>query len=357
MEIDSRANNQNIAIVYVILGTNLVKNFYNYLEFTKAKMPQAKYFLITDHPEFWESFPGFVVLYSEELRSNEFKKFLKKHSYLEKIAGGYWLYTLERLFALRVLQRYLPNNTLVIHLESDVVLLLKESEIDVVISNLTQVSIPRYSDTEGIASIMLSPSVDCLVKTLNELELILTNQSDIDNDMLLLGKALSEGLINELPSREGSDWLLTNGNRLIFDGLAMGQYLFGRYPLHSDNKIIRGFLNSTSKMNLDQADWKSSNKGDLVFDSKSFSYQVANLHIHSKDNIPDHVSEVHLWEEILLEANGKMPHKIRKVHQEAIHIGEYSLLTKFRILRREGLFPYISRKICNIWPKIMGKQK
>jgi hypothetical protein len=357
MEIDSRTNKYNIAVVYVILGTNPVKNFYNYLEFTMKKMPQAKYFLITDQPEVWESFPGFVVLYSKDLRSKEFKKFLKKHSYLGKIAGGYWLYTLERIFALRVLQKYLPDNTFIVHLESDVVLLLKESEIDVVKSNLTQVSIPRYSDTEGIASIMLSPSVDCLVKTLNELELILTNQSDIDNDMVLLGKALSEGLINELPSREGSDWLLANGNRLIFDGLAIGQYLFGRYPLHSDNKIIRGSLNSTSKMNLEQADWKSINQGDLVFDSNSFSYQVANLHIHSKDNVPNQISEVHLWEEILLEANGKIPHKIRNVHQEAIHIGEYSILTKFQIVRREGLIPYISRKICNIWPKSMGKQK
>jgi hypothetical protein len=149
-----------------------------------------------------------------------------------------------------LLQNYLPNNTLIIHLESDVVLWLKESEIDVVKSNLNHLSIPRYSNTEGIASIMLSPSVDCLVKTLDELELILINKSDIDNDMVLLGKALSEGLIKELPSREESDWSLTNGNRLIFDGLAIGQYLFGRYPLHSENRIIRGFLNPTYKINI-----------------------------------------------------------------------------------------------------------
>lgn len=357
MDIDSRTNKHNIAIVYVILGTNPVKNFSNYLEFTKNKLPHASYFLITDQPDIWGSFSGFVVLYSKESRSKEFKKFLKKHSYLGKIAGGYWLYTLERIFALRALQKYLPDDTLIIHLESDVVLLLKESEIDVVKSNLTQLSIPRYSDIEGIASIMISPSVDCLVKTLNELEFILTNQSDIDNDMVLLGKALNEGLINELPSRVGSDWLLANGNRLIFDGLAMGQYLFGRYPLHSDNKIIRGFLNSNSKMNLDQADWKSSNQGDLVFDSNSFSYQVANLHIHSKDNVPNQISEAHLWEEILLEANGKIPHKTRNVHHEAIHIGRYSISTKIRIVRREGLIPYLSRKICNICAKIVGKEK
>jgi hypothetical protein len=356
MEIESKINKQNIAIVYVILGTNPVKNFYNYLEFTKKKMPQAKYFLITDNPELWESFPGFIVLYSKDLRTKEFKKFLKKHSYLGKIAGGYWLYTLERIFTLRLLQNYLPDNTLIIHLESDVILWLKDSEIDVVKSNLNHFSIPRYSDTEGIASIMLSPSVDCLVKTLDELELILINKSDIDNDMVLLGKALSEGLIKELPSREESDWLLTNGNRLIFDGLAMGQYLFGRYPLHSENKILRGFLNPTSKKNLNQAEWKTSNQGDLVFRSDSISYQVANLHIHSKDNIPDQIDEAHQWEEILLEANGKLPHEIRHVQQEDIHIGEYSLLTKFRIARREGLIPYLSRKIRNTWPKSMRKK-
>ncbi len=357
MDTNSRIKRHNIAVVYVILGTNPVKNFSNYLEFTKEKLPQANYYLITDQPDIWESFPGSVVLYSKDLRSKEFKKFLKKHSYLGKIAGGYWLYTLERIFALRVLQKYLQDDTLIIHIESDVVLLLKESEIDVVKNNLTQVSIPRYSDIEGIASIMLSPSVNCLVKTLNKLELILTNQRDIDNDMVLLGKALSEGLIDELPSRAGSDWLLANGNKLIFDGLAMGQYLFGRYPLHSDNKIVRGFLNPTSKMTLDQAEWKSNDQGDLVFNSNSFSYQVANLHIHSKDNVPSQIREANLWEEILLEANGIIPHKTRNFHREAIHIGEYSISTKFRIIRREGLMPYLSRRICNIGPKIMGKSK
>ena len=68
MEIDSRTNKYNIAVVYVILGTNPVKNFYNYLEFTKEKLPQASYFLITDQPEVWESFPGFVVMYSNDLK-------------------------------------------------------------------------------------------------------------------------------------------------------------------------------------------------------------------------------------------------------------------------------------------------
>ena len=350
MEIESKIDKHKIAIVYVILGTNPVKNFYNYLEFTKKKMPQAEYFLITDNPELWKSFPGLIILYSKDSRTKRFKKFLKKHSYLGKIAGGYWLYTLERIFALRLLQKYLPDDTLIIHLESDVVLWLKESEVDVVKSKLNHLSIPRYSDTEGIASIMISPSVHCLVKTLDELELILANKSDIDNDMVLLGKALSEGLLKELPSREGSDWLLTNGNKLIFDGLAIGQYLFGRYPLHSENKIIRGFFNPTYKINLNLAEWETSNQGDLVFRSDSISYQVANLHIHSKDNIPDQIDEARPWEEILLEANGKLPHAIRRAQQEDIHLGEYSLLTKFRIAKREGLIPYLSRKIRNTWP-------
>ena len=341
----------DIAIVYVALGPNPQENFDDYLSFTRDFQPQAKYFMITDDTHRWKDFPGKVISYSQELRSSEFKNFVKKNSYLQKIAGGYWLFTLERLFALKLIEEYVDGKTLVIHLESDVVLMSEDQEIDLIKHKIEKVSIPRYSESEGIASILISRNKEELVKCLIALEKLLSENPKTDNDMALLGLALNQGLVDELPSFNGSKWLTKNGNRIIFDGLAFGQYLLGRYPLHSDNKVIRGYSNPFHEMPLNEGLWTIQNQKKITLNLNSITYQIANLHIHSKVSTPLISENVDFWNNVLLEANGLVPHNVVSDHTEAVHVGKYSILTKYRIIKRNGVAVYLKRKLHEIRQK------
>ena len=190
-------------IVFVQLGENPSPSLMSMANSSKGSANSVKIYLITDLPESWEDFPGEIVNYQKKHRDEFILKFIKRNPELNSISGGYWLYTLERLFALKRIYDVLTPAASFVHLESDVLSLLHDSDFQLLREKVKRVACPRFSKDRGIASVFFVPNEIEYDRTLKAFTHILNGPDAPRNDMDLLGACLNSGQIEELPSLPG----------------------------------------------------------------------------------------------------------------------------------------------------------
>jgi len=311
-------------------------------ELSTQRLEDSKLFLITDHPNDWVTVPGKVISYSRKDRNNYLASLIRKNPELEQIAGGYWLYSLERLFALQKIYEHVRSDEVVLHYESDVLLLLNESDFDLMIQKCSKCACPRFSRERGIASLFFIPNHHELSSFLNSLKQILSRKNAPTNDMELLGVCLNENIASELPSLPNESWETSSGEKLVFDGAAYGQYLFGQDPFHTGGRRISGFQNPDFPIELSQLNWKISDKLDSENKSLAYTYEleqyrVLNLHLHSKIRVGAIDKGSALWAQAINEANGKTYRVPGELEENLIHTQKIKIVNRLRIARRKGL--------------------
>ena len=329
---------EKFAIVFVHLGDNPSPTLIPFAKFALKNNPESEIFLITDSEHRWGDFPGRLIV--SKTRNKRATKHLTQGSrYIEKIAGGYWVRTYERLFALSNLYGNIDTNLPIIHIESDVLLqdsrILREA-LKPHIEN--EIAVPRVSEDLGIASILYSRNVECLINGLKKLEILGRSYPEIcTNDMKLLGLALNKNVVGELPtwvnSRLGNSF---SKKQYLFDGAAIGQYLFGRDPIHTDNVRISGYENPALPVRPSDLAWSLEQNTICASDGET-EYYFANLHIHSKEIVDHPTIDNKRWLEILEEANGVNPRRPSELIKEEIHSRGYSPLVKLEIFLRTRL--------------------
>ena len=323
------------AIVFVHLGDNPSPTLIPFAKFALRNNPESEFFLITDSENRWRDFPGRIIV-STKRNKDSIRHLIQRSRYNEKIAGGYWVKTYERLFALSNLYGIIDPNLPIIHIESDVLLqnsqILKEA-LNIQIEN--EIAVPRMSEDLGIASILYSRNIDCLLNGLKKLDLLGRRNPDIcTNDMRLLGLALNQKIISELPTWSRSESEKNFGtDRYLFDGAAIGQYLFGLDPIHTDNVRISGYENPSFPIRPSDLSWHMETDTIHASDGQN-KYYFANLHIHSKEILDHPASGLKRWVEMLEEANGVKPRNPSEFVKEEIHIRGYSPLVKLEIFLR-----------------------
>ena len=283
-------------IVFVHFGKSESRTLIPYAKFAKYLHSQSQLVLITDEISRWNDFPGKVL----EHRNFDLNKYSTGFSTLyqqRKIAKGYWFYTIERIFALKILPNYFNTARPIIHFESDVLSFIDKTMLDILLINTSITSVPRYNDNLGIASILFSKSLDQLIYDLNNLELLLKSQISWLTDMELLGLALQQKILGELPTKFGTAFQIDESQYLLFDGAAIGQYLFGRDAVHNNGRIITGYQNPFSPINYANININCEKYYiELIESSSSKIFRVGNLHIHSKIPFSD-------WGDFLIHFN------------------------------------------------------
>ena len=166
-----------------------------------------------------------------------------------------------RLFALNQVGQLNPSEP-ILHLESDVYLNAQQNELQKFGFSQNLVSYPQLSGSRGVASILYSPNSETLLTFSRKLRAILFENQSIVNDMDLLGFALNEDLAMELPSTPHSQEELGT-NRYIFDGAALGQYLLGVDPIHTNGSVISGYQNADYKIDISSFKWSIPQQGKL----------------------------------------------------------------------------------------------
>jgi len=330
------------AIVFVQLGKNPSPSLSSMAHSAKGANSNSQIYLISDLPSIWKEFPGEIIAYERIHRDEFVSKFIRKYPELYSIAGGYWLYTLERLFALKRIYEVIPSNSSFLHLESDVLSLLNSADFELLTLKMQNIACPRFSENRGIASAFFVPNQGILEKTLNIFTQILNEPKAPKNDMDLLGICLNGGIIDELPSLPKDAWENSQGEKLVFDGAAYGQYLFGQDPFHTEGKRISGFQNPYFGLNLQETTWEileSDNQlaSSLIYSYHGLKYRVLNLHIHSKLILSPPKRDSIEWAVALSEANQEISRIADDYQANHIHTSKISLLNRFRLARRKGI--------------------
>jgi hypothetical protein len=169
--------------------------------------------------------------------------------------------------------------------------------------------------------------------------------------MDLLGFALNADFAAELPSTPNSQEE-SGKNRYIFDGAALGQYLLGVDPIHTNGLVISGYQNSDYNFNISRFKWSIPRLGKLIITIQNIDYQILNLHAHSKEilGIPDPTNS--RWKQILQEANGEKPREVLSRKTINFHLMKPSFRDRIRIGRKAGfsnhLVRYLIRKINSV---------
>jgi hypothetical protein len=333
----------SVILVYVQLGKNPSPTLQHYSKVNFKVISNSVSVLITDNPIEHSDFPGKIISYSGQYAGPGIRKYLSSNKAYSNIAGGYWRFTMERLFSLLALLDHYPMETPVIHIESDVLLLLNDDVLNSLKLSVHKTSVPRYSSEDGIASVMFAPSLRKLSSDITALDELLYRNIKTRSDMSLLGLGLKEGILDELPSSPDKainviDNIDMQGKRYVFDGLAYGQYLFGQDPVHTSNKRISGFINKEFPINLSKLKWKlttNSNSMTPYFVENGIEYHLATLHMHSKLEIDPQDSG--MWEICLQEANGEVDRILGPYVPDLIHTIKSSYIDRIRILVQRGV--------------------
>ena len=335
-------------IVYVLLGDNPAPTLLDFALSASTCLPEADLVLLTNRPMNWKQFPGIVIAIPSAMRSNTIAKIEKRFPERVEQAGRYWIYTLERLFVLSLLKHYFETSRPVIHFESDVLSFVDYSIYKLLLSNCTKVSIPRYSPIDGIASILFAPTIQMLSDTLDLMALTLENSGKWINDMNLLGIALNSNLLQELPVDSSQSWRINESSQgtskkqfLIFDGLALGQYLFGLDPVHTGGQAISGHINQFYPHPLSSLAWRIStinghDRPMISLTLNSSEYFIANLHVHAKVSLESLNQQSSQWNRFIDEANetrSRVPHHVSK---DVIWSKPISLRNRFRLAKENG---------------------
>lgn len=309
---------------------------------------QSETFLITDSPRLWQEFPGRIIDVSLRSENTSFLAFRKRNKELERIAGGYWLNTLKRLFVLEVMQDFSTEWEDLLHFESDVYSFLSTELVECLRTRVSSSAVPRFSENRGIASIVYVRSVTALKKMTSDLSQILIDNPTIRDDMELLGIALNTGALSELPSLPQDAWEWKN-EKFVFDGAAYGQYILGQDPFHTQGNIISGFRNPHFDFDVSLANWRLDKhelrSNQLRFWIEEEEWTLANLHVHSKILLPEPSQNNPVWKRYLAEAN-KQTSRVPVVATEtSVHLEKLDLKTRFRIAQKNGMLKTILKKL------------
>lgn len=303
------------AIIYVSLGERVSPTLADFAKIASDRL-RAECFLITDRPDLWQHrFPGQVKEYqsSDRFRILRLLRLLYPRKWL--LDGGFWMATLERIFALAEAEDWLDPGTEVLHFESDVMSLLLPQDLDVLRLHCTLMAVPAESKNAGCASVLFAPSISVLIEGLANLAQIVKNKKTWLSDMQLLALGIQEGFVQELPTYPQKAWGLAgkgtdkrDSESLVFDATALGMFLFGVDPIHSGGTIYRGYRQQDFDWDAFVGNWvirrTPSGKAErLIFEcANGESVAIANLHIHSKINPGELMSSNQTWRTALDES-------------------------------------------------------
>jgi hypothetical protein len=349
--VEMKSETRGKPIVFVHLGLNPTPTLIHFSRLAKGRLNNPRLFLISDHPDRFRGFPGQVIQYKN--KHPAIRELERTFPHYKNISGGYWIRTIERLFALDLMKEVLETDESFLHFESDVMSLVTDDIYDLLDVNYEKVAYPRFSKQAGIASILYSPSAKSYEEFLNALFDIVIKAEGWMTDMDLLGIVLNNKDSEELPSCFPVSSFLRDqdGNQVIFDGAALGQYLFGRDPVHTKGKSISGYTNPHFDIDLGKSRWsiKNCESGNKIFIScdENQNMRVANLHVHSKQLIPNMDANEETWIQIMKAANREIPPLEGEYVEDLIHKMPVPFRDKVSRAFEKGIYSVLKEKTRN----------
>ena len=296
--------NHKIMAVFIHLGRKVPEHFWLNIHRHLELFPEISVAIVLDSESSFRDIFDETVIFHKYLRENKTQIELEQLSKDKNFRAGFWIYSLERLFAIRDLHSNYPNLAL-LHIESDVTLFKTFPYQS--FAKVDKLAWCRYNQSMDVASLLFSPSP----KTSNWLiekvrtELTLNNaHTDMSVLSAISHRHPSEVLI--LPSATKKIPEMINANSKlsevdlneitmneeyfggIFDPAAMGMWLMGQDPKNHYGITrfhVTDFIsNGDSYVDPSQVEYRLSPEGELSITMGEFETQIFNMHVHSKSN-------------------------------------------------------------------------
>ena len=311
-----------VTVAFVHLGPNPSPITLRMAHYAKQGTGVDQVVLLTDRPSGWGDFPGPVYPYHRSPGDSWLGELEKKYPEKKHDSGGYWIHTLERLVALDHLRDVLSDRP-VVHLEGDVFANISTDIARTLIRTYELVAYPRVSESLACASFMFIPDHASLEEFVSSLRELVQLRDSWLNDMQLLSEALIQNVAETLPTdpEDALQVVTENGFQIrhsvcsphvIFDGAAIGQYLFGQDPFHTNGCRLSGHVRNDFSPMIDAWNWRvkavSPTEASLECGTPGHPVIVANVHVHAKVDPGEFVRPpTGLWKSALAEANGATP--------------------------------------------------
>ena len=268
-------------VVFVHLGKSPAKHLWANLKYFDREFPEIAKFIIlteTSHKRNLKNISIETLIVDEKDIDSNALQTLEHNS---AFRSGFWKYSLQRFYALRLFQQIYPNESL-IHFESDILVLPNFPWEN--FNFIKTVSWPKFNETSDAASVFYSPSQEALNQLILELEAQLQSNPKLTDMTALSILSNSQSIpYYELPTtiaRNSEKSLEEFGG--IFDAAALGMWLCGRDPRNHLGWVKR--FEPLPEASFDASKYKyifSEDKLELQTQDGKMT-TIYNLHLHSK---------------------------------------------------------------------------
>lgn len=279
-------------IVWIEVGRRVPRYAKRNFRFTQQMFGRNRQDLVTD------STKSFRLVNTAQLNSIEASELTKEFREMKKDSVNhqdyFWLGTTARFFHL---YDYMVSKgfSSAIHAETDVIILDLDYLDELLKYGEFGLAYPLQNESFGVASVFLVKEISVLKEFL---EFILENwMKPRTTDMSLLYDFSNRGNVLRLPSNP--DQVIAGSIPKIFDAGAIGPFFMGtearnhRRPFSYRGFLINSPFVSTSILTESNTSWRLSSSDraiNLVATSNGISYQLVNLHLHSK-KVPRSIRE------------------------------------------------------------------
>ena len=294
--------NKKLIPVYVALGKKIPDYLLDNIERHISLFPGYLPTIIVNESINFEKLKKFNIKIFEYKVDKDLDEILNGMNHDTFFRGGFWRFTLERIFALSQFQNL--QNEALLHIESDVILLPNFPWEK--FTSCKKLAWGIFSDTHDVAALLYSPNA-YEIKDLCEYikEMIKVNPDSTDMTLLSSYRIKSPEKVQVLaswprnvninsekfnvikPEQSSTSILWNEEFQGIFDPQALGMWLTGMDPrnnygvtrIHSReifDKKISLFDPTYEKYIIDEY-------GNIYIDSQSSLIPIYNLHVHSKN--------------------------------------------------------------------------
>jgi len=218
---------------------------------------------------------------------------LNRMAHNREFRGGFWRYTLERIFAIEAWHCNFPNEG-VFHLESDILLFPNFPWGE--ISKGSRLSWLRFNESHDVAAIIYSPKymesqwLAELVRENIEKNFELTDMTVLSvisrkekERVRILPSLLNESSVENFELKSAST--VSGPFEGIFDPAAIGMWLLGQDPRNHRGLLIKFREMDESWVKPGHWRFKFSSKDGLSIATRIGNQSIFNLHVHCKGSV------------------------------------------------------------------------
>ena len=292
---------------FVHLGGNLPEHLALNIDRFKRLFPDIPISLVVDEKcDLSKVVKNIWKIHVYESADKDFSKLLYSLSYDQSFRNGFWIKTLERIFAFIEFHQTLDNDTKLLHIESDVILMPNFPW-----NKLSRIKLPplgwcSFSPDYDVAALVYSKNQESSQLLKRFLIELLRKDSNL-NDMIALNCVAKNypehtfyfpivGANSHELDNLGEEVTISSTNlksklfkqfQGVFDGAALGMYLtgtdprntFGRRLIHNKANLIK----SNAFINPQLWQYSVDLDGNLWLEIESQKIPIYCLHIHSKN--------------------------------------------------------------------------